>query len=874
MFNARLLTLTTILAGALCSASPALAVKSTTATRVTPVTDANIVGHILDAKTGEHLPGITVQLKGTSYGTATDASGHFYLRNLKPGRYTILVTGIGYLSQEKMVDIRENNTVEINISLQEDVLNLDEVVVSSNRQATLRKHTPTLVSVVDDRIFNMTNAVALSQGLTFQPGLRVENNCQNCGFNQVRINGLDGHFSQILVDSRPIFSALAGVYGLEQIPANMISHVEVVRGGGSALYGSNAIAGVVNIITKEPLFNSFSFHENLTFTGMKSPDNTIGFNGTVVGADGRIGAMLFGQTRNRGTWDANGDGFSEIGQIKSHSLGSKVFFRISNQDKLSAEIHAIHEDRRGGDRLDLPVHAAAVAEATQHNIYSGGLTYNHFSKDRTHRLQLFTSGQIVDRNSYYGGIGEGNVGRLGFIPKGEFGTNYGVTKGQTYVAGAQYTYDFDRLFFSPAQLLLGLEYNYDALKDNMPIRSWEPDATGKAPLHPGVDQRIHVLSQLGQIEWTSDQWTLLLGARLDEHSAVRSKNGGIRPIFSPRATLRYNPVSNINLRASYAKGFRAPQVFDEDLHVAVVNGESKRVNNNPELRPEYSHSFSLSSDMYFSGDHVQSNLLVEGFYTKLIGAFNTEFVETKNGFNVYERVNGSNATVMGVNIEGKVVFDKVSLQGGLTYAHSQWDEAQEWGVRCYLVGEAKGSEQDINTLTDQGPTTLAGFKQDVDSDGNATFGDNVSMTSKEMLRTPKVYGYLMAEYRPIKPLSLAMTLNYTGRMYAPHVVEVGRNSATVDRELIAAGKRPNTVDIPNAPKWDRLEKTPNFFDLGAKIAYDFKLFNTSQLQLYMGAYNLLNSFQKDYDFGGFRDSGYIVGPLTPRSFYCGMKINI
>lgn len=231
MFNARLLTLTTILAGALCSASPALAVKSTTATRVTPVTDANIVGHILDAKTGEHLPGITVQLKGTSYGTATDASGHFYLRNLKPGRYTILVTGIGYLSQEKMVDIRENNTVEINISLQEDVLNLDEVVVSSNRQATLRKHTPTLVSVVDDRIFNMTNAVALSQGLTFQPGLRVENNCQNCGFNQVRINGLDGHFSQILVDSRPIFSALAGVYGLEQIPANMISHVEVVRGG-------------------------------------------------------------------------------------------------------------------------------------------------------------------------------------------------------------------------------------------------------------------------------------------------------------------------------------------------------------------------------------------------------------------------------------------------------------------------------------------------------------------------------------------------------------------------------------------------------------------------------------------------------------------
>jgi outer membrane receptor for ferrienterochelin and colicins len=90
--------------------------------------------------------------------------------------------------------------------------------------------------------------VTLSEGLSFSPGLRIENDCQNCGFSQVRMNGMEGPYSQILINSHPIFSGLAGVYGLELIPTNMIERIEVVRGGGSALYGSNAIAGTINII--------------------------------------------------------------------------------------------------------------------------------------------------------------------------------------------------------------------------------------------------------------------------------------------------------------------------------------------------------------------------------------------------------------------------------------------------------------------------------------------------------------------------------------------------------------------------------------------------------------------------------------------------
>ncbi|RAZ95535.1 TonB-dependent receptor, partial [Klebsiella oxytoca] len=111
----------------------------------------------------------------------------------------------------------------------------------------------------------------------------VENDCQNCGFTQVRINGLDGHYSQILMNSRPVFSALTGVYGLEQIPANMIDRVEVMRGGGSALFGSSAVGGTINIITKDPMVNSAQIAHTITSIGPSgSFDNNTTLNASVV----------------------------------------------------------------------------------------------------------------------------------------------------------------------------------------------------------------------------------------------------------------------------------------------------------------------------------------------------------------------------------------------------------------------------------------------------------------------------------------------------------------------------------------------------------------------------------------------------------------
>ena len=882
-------------------------------------TDANIIGHVTDAKTGEHLAGITIAIKGTTFGTATDATGHYFLKNLKQKSVTLVMRGLGYLSQERVIEISPDKVIEVNFEAEQDNINIDEVVVSSNRQATLRRLAPTLVTVLDSKLFESANATNLAQGLIFQPGVRVENNCQNCGFNQVRINGLDGRYSQILIDSRPIMSALAGVYGLEQIPTNMIERVEVVRGGGSALFGSSAIAGVINIITKEPQRNSFTFNESMSFSGFKDLDNNLSFNGSLVSDDNRAGAMVFAQARYRKEHDVNGDGYSELGRLDSRSLGFRGYFRPSDYTRLTGEVHTFSEARRGGDHIDWPEQVAGVAESIRHSVYSGNLKFDGYSEDYKHHYQLYTSAQYITRNSYYGGIGEpklrnkagdkfvnaqgveidseadalatGAIGRP--IHTSNYGKNFGITRGLTWVGGAQYTYDFDHFLFMPAQFLAGAEYSYDRLEDRMPLREWETEATkstgfdlsaNPTSLSPALHQVIRNASQFAQIEWKNDRWSLLLGTRLDENSAVK------KAIFSPRATLRYNPTKNFNIRATYAKGFRAPQVFDEDLHVGVVGGEAQRVTNADDLRPEISHSFSLSNDMYFTLGGAQVNLLVEGFYTRLLDVFTNYKDKSENGISYYTRHNygindngqqvSSGAKILGLNLEGKVSYRWLSLQAGLTLSSNKYDANQEWGVRQKVKGDHDAAY--YNTFV---PKADGSDFDKVAADGEA---QTISMTSKNIMRTPSTYGYFTIGINPVRPLNIALTGTFTGSMYVPHVVKWGQNSAVTDRAAIAAGLRQEgyklglvdesgaAIQEDGAPKevdveWNELVKTKSFFDLGTKITYDLRLFSKTNLQLYCGVNNLFNAFQSDYDFGPDRDSGYIYGPTIPRSGYFGMK---
>ena len=562
-------------------------------------TDANVYGHVKDAKTDEHLPYVIVQVKGTTIGTTTDNTGHFFLKNLPEGSLVIEVKYMGYTTQSKSITIKQDTSKELNFSLSPSDMDLDEVVVSANRNETKRRLAPNLVNVIGEKLFDITQSTCLAQGLNFQPGVRTEDDCQNCGFTQVRINGLDGHYSQILVDSRPVFSSLNGVYGLEQIPTNMIDRVEVVRGGGSALFGASAIGGTINIITKEPIRNSASFgHTFMSQGGANSFDNVTMGNVSLVTDDNKAGVYAYGQTRTRQGYDHDGDGYTEVPELKSQTFGLNSYLRLSPYSKLSLQYHGIHEFRRGGNMLDQIAHKANVTEQVEHDIQGGGLTYDFFSPDEKNRLSAYFSFQTTARNSYYGGIGEGTEEDIEMAEKA-----YGTTHDLTYVAGTQYVHSFDKLFFMPSDLTLGAEYNHDGLKDV--ILGYDRH----------FKQDVRIGSFFFQNEWKDKQWSFLLGGRLDKHNLMN------HVIFSPRANLRFNPTENVNLRLTYAGGFRAPQAFDEDLHVGVVGGERLVTVLADNLKEERSNSFSLSADLYHKFGSVQTNLLIEGFYTDLNNVF-------------------------------------------------------------------------------------------------------------------------------------------------------------------------------------------------------------------------------------------------------------
>ena len=313
--------------------------------------DANVYGHVIDKKTGEHLPYVVIQVKGTTIATTTDDTGHYFLKNLPNGIFTIEASYVGYKKQELKVAVRKSTTQELNFQLETDDVALDEVVVSANRNETKRRLAPNLVNVIGTKLFDITQSVCLAQGLNFQPGVRTEDNCQNCGFTQVRINGLDGHYSQILVDSRPVFSSLNGVYGLEQIPSNMIERVEVVRGGGSALYGASAIGGTINIITKEPIRNTASFgHTLMGIGGGDAFDNITSGNVSLVTGDNKAGIYAYGQSRYRQGYDHDGDGYTELPTLQSQTFGLSSYFRLSPYSKFGIQYHAIHATSSGEHR--------------------------------------------------------------------------------------------------------------------------------------------------------------------------------------------------------------------------------------------------------------------------------------------------------------------------------------------------------------------------------------------------------------------------------------------------------------------------------------------------------------------------------------------
>lgn len=744
----------------------------------------------------------SIIIKGTGLGTVATDDGSFIISEVPLSEVLMEVRSVGYQTKKIKLQIEEGEN-ETEVRLGPDHLSLNDVVVSATRYDQDRKESPVIVNVLSPEVMKATQSLAVSEGLSYQAGVRVENNCQNCGMTQVRLNGLDGAYSQILIDSRPVFSALNSVYGLDQIPSNIVKQVEVVRSGGSALYGSNAIAGTVNIITQEPLYNAWQIGGNYAIIGGEASDVAVRYNGSVVNDDLTSGVTLYGMYRDRQSFDANDDGFTELTLLENNTFGTQAFYKPGEFSKIRINFNAIREFRRGGNKLDQPPQFTDITEETDHNTIIAGITYDLFSRNRKNKFSIYASGQTTRRRSYYGGLGGGRTPEDSLLANSAFGN----TSDLALVTGIQWT----RNFFDRDVMVMGIEHQHNRVDDEM---------LGYKRL---VDQSTAITGLYFQYEWKpTNRLKTLIGSRFD----MARVNGNYRlgdinrsidqyssGVLSPRVTLMYDVNEEIQLRGGYARGFRAPQAFNEDLHIASVGGEPLFVILSEDLQQELSDAFTASFNYTRFFGKLQVNALVEGFYTHLLNPFTTVSTGAvlPNGSIVSEVRNGKGAEVHGLNFEFSLApSPDYSFQLGGTAQQALYQEPQ-------VLYEPTVGEQN----------------QDI-------------VMTEEFTRTPRLYGYFTSLWSINKALTLDITGTYTGSMIVPRVINNDGRIELIDSE--------------------------SFLDINTKFSYDLHLSDDFEIKFSAGLQNILNSYQDDFDTGPTRDSQYVYGPLRPRTVFFGISI--
>jgi len=611
-----------------------------------------ITGKIIDKNTKEPLPGVNVMLEHTATGAATDENGIYTISNAPTGKWHIVASMMGYQRVNKIILIEADKSIKLNFELKPTILEMGAVVVTGTSIPHLLEDTPVRTEVIPRKLIEQKQAANLAEALSFQTGIRVENNCQNCNFSQVRILGLDGKYSQILIDGDPVISSLAGVYGLEHFPEEMVDQIEVVKGGGSSLYGGGAVAGVINMITRRPLMNQvrLKYQNNSTDGEM---DQHVGAVAETVFKKGTSGAYVFGSFRKRNPYDHNNDGYSELGELRNESIGFKWYYQPFINSELLTSLHQIHEERRGGNKFDLPVHEAVIAEWLEHWRTGGTVRWSHLLSPLWD-YRVYYSFSNTNRKSYYGGLGgdtpEDQLDALAF---------YGKTDNPLQIAGFQSNY---RL--SSHLLTVGIQHTHDKINDKTAAETvyYVDEVYTNTGIF--IQDNLHFGSE--------EQIEFVIGVRMDDHSELSNW------IVSPRINGKFEISNGLKLRAAYTTGFKPPQTYDEDLHLCGIEGDQRVIRNSADLKEERSNSFSGGLEYNGYLNDIPTMLSITAFYTKLTDSFTEQFVAKQGIIERWERVNSDGAQVIGFEIELALrPQSRFEVRSGVTYKQSQYDSPNE-----------------------------------------------------------------------------------------------------------------------------------------------------------------------------------------------------
>lgn len=517
---------------------------------------------------------------------------------------------------------------------------LGDMVITGTRTPRRADKAPIKTEVVGRDEIELLGARTLADAIEHTNGVYVENDCQNCNFSQIRMQGLEAGYTQILNDGQATMSSLASVYGIEHIPTALVERVEIVKGGASTLYGSNAVAGVVNVIPREPNKNGFEVKQEIGFFDHGPPNRSTSAVVDLVTEDHLYGVTAFGQVDYVQPFDENDDGFSDISKREFFSGGGRGFAYIGDAGKLTVDYVQVREDRRGGDVVKTePETRANIAESVVSESYMPSVKWNH---EITPELdyQLSYAYAKTERDSYYG---------AGMDPNA-----YGVSESEVFVYDGQVNLrPLEDHVFS-----VGIQHTTEELIDRQPA------------YNRTIDQEIQDLGVFGQHEWDiTDRFNLVYGLRIDDNSAVDDE------IFSPRIGARFEAIDDLTLRASYSTGFRAPQVFDEDLHITQSGGEGQVIRNAAGLTEEKSQSYSLGAEWQPRGDLF---FAADVFYTILEDTFFVQETDDPATTNQTEftRINQGGSEVYGAELNAGYQWEQLKFEAGYGWLQARYDSPE------------------------------------------------------------------------------------------------------------------------------------------------------------------------------------------------------
>lgn len=532
----------------------------------------HLSGKIYDQE-NQILPYVNVYFENTQIGNISNDDGVYEIKNIPNGTYTLVLSSLGYKTKSIKITFSNHVKIQRNFTLESDN-SLDEVVVSGTLRPVTKSSSPVPVEVYSKAFFKKNPTPSIFESLQNINGVRPQLNCNVCNTGDIHINGLEGPYSFVLIDGMPIVSGLSTVYGLTGIPQALIERVEVVKGPASTLYGSEAVGGIINVITKKP-FNAPVLFADSFSSSWGEVNTDIGLTYKVSEkTNGLMGVNYFNY---QNLIDNNNDGFTDLTLQQRISIFNKINFERQNDKKFTLAFRYVYEDRWGGE--------------TRWNKSFRGSDQVYGESIYTNRWETFGTYELPSTENI----------RFEFSANGHYQDSFYGTDAydaKQFIGFGQLVYD--KQIKKRHNLLLGVAYRYTSYDDNTFATMMNDGITNA----PSITHLPGIFAQ-DQIE-LNQQNKLLLGMRYDYNSI----HGGI---FSPRINYKWNSKDSSDIfRISIGNGFRVANVFTED-HAALTGARDLVFEG--ELAPETSWNTNLNYVKKISSNGRFITLDMSAFYT-------------------------------------------------------------------------------------------------------------------------------------------------------------------------------------------------------------------------------------------------------------------